>query len=65
MSRYEEYDELKMKQLVKEIRQLYNGLSLEILKKASVEHPEKYPSYKTFERKLGGIKNIKKNAVDY
>ena len=63
--RHEEYDELKLKIIVKEIEKLYGEISLEILKKASKEHPEKYPSYKTFERKLGGIKNIKKNAVDY
>lgn len=65
MSRYEEYDELKLKSLIKDIKQFYGVLSFETLKKASKEHPEKYPSYKTFERKLGGIKNIKKNEESY
>ncbi len=65
MSRHEEYDELKLKNLIKEIAQLYGGMSVAILKRASTEHPEKYPSYKTFERKLGGIKNIKKNVEGY
>lgn len=63
--RHEEYDELKLKNFAKEIRQEYGVMSLEVLKKASIEHPEKYPSYKTFERKLGGIKNIKKNIEGY
>jgi len=65
VSRYEEYDELKLKKLIKEIEQLYGILSIETLRKASSEYPEKYPSYKTFERKLGGIKNIKKNSGSY
>ena len=63
--RHEEYDELKLKSLVKEIQQLYGSVSIDTMKRASTEHPEKYPSYKTFERKLGGIKNIKKNFQSY
>ncbi len=65
MSRHEDFDENKLKGLIKEIRQLYGVLSIETLKRASEEHPNKFPSYKTFERKLGGIKNIKRNADSY
>lgn len=63
--RHEQFDENKLKTLVKEIKQIYGDMSIVVLKKASEEHPEKYPSYKTFERKLGGIKNIKKNIEGY
>lgn len=65
MSRHEDFDENKLKSLIKEIRQLYGSLSIEVLNRAFKEHPNKFPSYKTFERKLGGIKNIKKNADSY
>lgn len=65
MSRHEDWDEIKLKDLIKEIKQLYGVLSIETLHKASQEHPDKFPSCKTFERKLGGIKNIKKNADSY
>lgn len=63
--RHIEFEEMKLRQFVKEIQQIYGVLSIETLKKASLDYPEKYPSYKTFERKLGGIKNIKKNVHSY
>ena len=63
--RHEEYDENKMKAFIKEIQQIYGSLSVEVINRANAENPRKYPSYKTFERKLGGIKNIKKNVNSY
>ncbi len=65
MARHEDYDVEKLKNLLKEINTVYGGVSIENLKKANVEHPEKFPSYKTYERKLGGIKNIKKEFSSY
>lgn len=63
--RHEEFEESKLKAIVKEIQQNYGVLSIETMKRANQENPGKYPSYKTFERKLGGIKNIKKSVNTY
>ncbi len=59
------FDVEKIKAMLKEIKQVYGGISISILKQANIEHPEKYPSYKTVERKLGALKNIKKDIENY
>jgi hypothetical protein len=65
MSRHEDYDEKKLKSLVKEIQQRYVVLSLETFNRANSENPERFPVFKTFQRKLGGIKDIKRDAGNY
>ena len=59
MGRHEEWEEAKLKVLIGEIKQKYGVLSLETLKKAHESEPLRFPSYKTFERKLGNISIIK------
>jgi len=63
--RHQEWETTKLKSLVKEIQQSYGVLSLKTLQQANTDNPEKYPSYKTFERRLGGMKNIKKDVNSY
>jgi len=65
MSRHEDYDEKKLKELVKEIQQRYVVLSVDTFNRANTENPERFPVFKTFQRKLGGIKDIKRNVVNY
>ena len=59
MARHEEWEVEKLKVLLIEIKNKYGVLSLETLKKAHENEPFRFPSYKTFERKLGNISRIK------
>ena len=56
----EQLDEEDLVSLLKEIKNKYGNISIKSLKQAHIDNPSKYPSYKTFERKLGGVKNIPK-----
>jgi len=59
MGRREEYQEEDLVAMLKEIDKKYGDLTIGTLKQAHLEDPEKFPTYKTFERRLGGIKKIK------
>jgi predicted transcriptional regulator len=59
MGRRETYEDEMLVAMLIEIDEKYGDLSIEILKKAHKESPDKFPTYKTFERRLGGIKKIK------
>lgn len=58
MGRHEKWDIERLKVLLYEIKIKYGVLSLETLKKAHESEPFRFPSYKTFERKLGNIRQI-------
>ncbi len=59
MGRREEYEEEDLIVMLTEIDTRYGDLTIETLKRAHIEFPDKFPTYKTFERRLGGIKKIK------
>jgi hypothetical protein len=59
MGRREDYEEEQLLVMLAEIDVKYGDLTVEILKQAHRESPEKFPAYKTFERRLGGIKKIR------
>lgn len=44
--------------LLYEIKQVYGDINIDCLKKAHKDDPFKFPSYKTFERRFGGVKQI-------
>ena len=60
MGRHAEFNDEELKEKLKQISSKYGSLSVDSLKKASKEDPKNFPSYKMFERRFGGIKNIKK-----
>lgn len=59
MGRKEIYEEEDLVALLTEIDKHYGDLTIDTLKQAHKEFPEKYPACKTFERRFGGIKKIK------
>ena len=59
MGRKEIYEERDLVILLAEIDVKYGDLTIDILKQAHREAPDRFPSYKTFERRLGGIKKIR------
>ena len=63
--RHEEFEINSLKKLIKEIKQTYGSITLENLNKASIDNPNRIPSYKTFVRKLGSIKKINNDVETY
>lgn len=59
MGRRETYYEEDLIAMLVEIDAKYGDLTIEFLKQAHIESPDKFPTYKTFERRFGGIKKIK------
>jgi hypothetical protein len=59
MGRKEEYEEEDLIALLLEIDQHYGDITIATLKQAHLDLPDKFPNYKTFERRLGGIKKIR------
>jgi hypothetical protein len=60
MGRHETFETRQLEVLLGEIKEKYGVLSLETLKRANLEDPQRIPSYKTFIRKLGGIRTLVK-----
>ena len=60
MGRHAEYSDEQLKGILQLISVKYGSISVDSLKKASKDKPTDFPSYKMFERRFGGIKNIKK-----
>ena len=59
MGRRETFEEEELIAMLKAIDEKYGDITIGTLKQAHKEDPNKFPAYKTFERRLGGIKKIK------
>jgi hypothetical protein len=63
MARHEEWSEKQLSDLLSEISN-NQQITIGLLKKLALENPDKYPSYKTFMRKFGGLKKIKEKIKE-